>query len=431
MQIKLETEKMIKKIDNIIKNRNYEKAGELVQKELDVSFNLKNKNDRAKYLELYQYKKKLTTLILTNKKLPGKKGFGSESLVEEEYKTYEDRANALYEIAHTSNQDYKDILRSLAFAIEERESIILFLGESGVGKSFLAEKIHQLSTRSEKPFVTIDCSAVSENLLESEIFGHEKGSFTGAYKNRDGALETARDGIVFIDEIHRATQVLQNKLLNYLRTRKYKKVGSDRVLSSNAKILIGTNQDPKKLVQRGEVKEDFFNRMTNGRIFEIPPIRKRVEDIPAIAEWELKKYNELNNRKLKIEANAYKMITKYNWPGNYDQLKRYLIRKLDDCFKEKVTILTKDAIEIDPPDDESFNNPFTQLEAALLNIIPIWKSKEEKLISNLIEPMLANIYIDKMKGLRTKASEYIEISDKTLNQRLTQYKTVYEKYIKS
>jgi DNA-binding NtrC family response regulator len=319
----------------------------------------------------------------------------------------------------------------LAFAIEERESIILLLGESGVGKSFLAEKIHQLSSRSTKPFITIDCSPTNENLSDSEIFGHIKGSFTGAYRNRDGALETAKDGIVFIDEIHRASQVLQNKLLNFLRTRKYKKLGSDKVLSSNAKILIGTNQDPKKLVQRGEIKEDFFNRIANGRVFEIPPIRKRSEDIAAIIEWELNEYNENNKRKFSVDTSAVEKIAKFNWPGNYDQLRRYLIRKLNDCFIEKVTILTRDAIEKDPPEDKSFDNPFTQLEDILLKVIPLWNIEEEKIISNLIAPMLANIYINKMDGKRTKASRYIEISDKTLDQRLDQYKAIYEKHIKS
>lgn len=419
---------MIKKIETIIKNKKYELAGELIQKELDVNFNFKNRKDRNRYLELYEYKRKLITLIVNNKSRAGRMGFGSESLVEAEYKTYEDRANALYEIVHTSNQDYKNILYSLAFAIEERESIILFLGESGVGKSFLAEKIHQLSSRSAKPFVTIDCSAIPENLLESEIFGHIKGSFTGASTNRGGALETAKDGIVFIDEIHRASKVLQNKLLNFLRTRKYKKVGSDNVLSSNAKILIGTNQDPKKLVQREEIKEDFFNRIANGRVFEIPPIRKRNEDITAIVESELKEYNKNNNRKFEVDAAAIKLLAKLNWPGNYDQLRKYLIRKLDDCFREKATILTKDAIEKDLPDDKTFGNPFTQLEEALMKVIPLWNNNEEKLISNLIEPMLANIFINKMDGKRTKASRYIEISDKTLDKRLDQYNTIYEKY---
>lgn len=422
---------MIKKIENIIKKKNYGLAGELVQKELDMRFNFRSKKDRDRYLELYEYKRKLITLIVNNKNKTGRMGFGSESLVEAEYKTFEDRANALYEIAHTSNQDYKDILRILAFAIEERESIILLLGESGVGKSFLAEKIHQLSSRLAKPFIIIDCSPANENLSDSEIFGHIKGSFTGAYRDRDGALETAKDGIVFIDEIHRASQVLQNKLLNFLRTRKYKKLGSDKVLISNAKILIGTNQDPKKLVQRSEIKEDFFNRIANGRVFEIPPIRKRNEDIAAIIEWELNEYNKNNNRKFSVDSAAIEMIAKFNWPGNYDQLRSYLIRKLDDCFIEKVTILTRDALEKDPPDDKTFDNPFAQLEDALMKVIPLWNYEDGKFISDLIEPMLANIHINKMNGKRTKASKVIEISDKTLNKRLSQYKTIYEKYIKS
>lgn len=422
---------MIKKIENIIKNKKYELAGELIQKELDVNFNFKNRKDRNRYLELYEYKRKLITLIVNNKSRAGRMGFGSESLVEAEYKTFEDRANALYEIAHTSNQDYKDILRSLAFAIEERESIILLLGESGVGKSFLADEIHKLSSRREKPFVSIDCSAVPENLLDSEIFGHIKGSFTGASTNRGGALETAKDGIVFIDEIHRASQVLQNKLLNFLRTRKYKKLGSDKVLSSDAKILIGTNQDPKKLYLRREIKEDFFNRIANGRVFEIPPIRKRNEDIAAIIEWELKEYNKNNNRKYSVETAGIEMLAKLNWPGNYDQLRRYLIRKLDDCFREKATILTKDAIEKDPPDDKSFDNPFTQLEDALMKVIPLFDPKDGKFITDLIEPMLVNIHINKMNGKRTTASRWIEISDKTIDKRLSQYKIIYEKYIKS
>ncbi len=421
---------MIKKIDDTIKNKDYEKAVELIQNGLSTQFNFKSKKDRDRYFELYDYK---TRFLIQNIFYKWKTGLRPESdpLAEAKYKIFEDRANQLYEIAHTSNQDYRDILRGLAFAIEDQESIILFLGESGVGKSFLAEEIHKLSSRSKKPFITIDCSALPENLAESEIFGHIKGAYTGALNNRAGALESAKDGVVFIDEIHRASSALQNKLLNFLRTRKYKRVGSDKVYSSKVNILIGTNQDPKKLVQRGEIKEDFFNRIVNGRVFEIPPIRKRKEDIAAIIKWELNEYNKKNNRKYMVHPVVIEMITKFNWPGNYDQLRRYLIRKLDDCFRNKVTILTKAAVEEDPPDDKFFDNPFTQLEDALMKVIPLWDTDDGKFNSDLVEPMLVNIYINKMKGKRTKASSDIGISDKTLDKRLSQYKTIYEKYIKS
>lgn len=449
----------MKKIENIIKDGNYLEAVELISKELNKKFNFNNKKSRTKFIELHKQKSRLSSRLKNLKKSKSIKGKGQLGLISDanpiikyltslysstptgvpkrisESEILRKRLYELTQIANTKNPYYLEILKVVAYSIDETNRLMLILGETGVGKSYLAEKIHYLSNRKSKPFKVVDCSKLTENLLESELFGHIRGAYTGAISNRDGALKTAEGGTLFIDEVHRASAQIRDRLLNFLIDKKYKPTGSDKNMTSDVRIIMGTNQDVDQLYKSGEIEKDFYFRI-NDRVLEIPPLRKRREDIPSIVLRELELLNKIYSRKISIDEKANNILTKFNWPGNYHQLKRYLLDIYEYCDMNAIDIITGDIINNKPPKDiiVDSENPFNDLENCLFKSVLHWKPEDGKLISDLIEPMLANIYIHKLNGIKTQATKYIQIDgsggvNSTLDKRLNQYKLVAEKFL--
>jgi Nif-specific regulatory protein len=214
--------------------------------------------------------------------------------------------------------------------VAKTDSSVLILGESGVGKEVFAEQIHLKSKRSGKPFVKVNCAAIPEGLLESELFGHVKGAFTSAIANRHGRFELADGGTIFLDEIGELPLPLQSKLLRVIQERSFEKVGSDISMTVDVRILAATNRDIEKQVENGEFRSDLYYRLNVLPLY-IPPLRQRPEDLPDLANLFLKKFmKEMKNHFDGFSEEAMETMLSYSWPGN--------IRELENCIERACVI---------------------------------------------------------------------------------------------
>lgn len=204
--------------------------------------------------------------------------------------------------------------------------VVLIQGETGTGKEVIANAIHKASTRSQKPFISINCSAISQNLMESEFFGHEKGSFTGAYKNQLGKFELANGGTLFLDEIGDMDLSLQVKMLRAIQEREIRRVGGEVNIPLDVRIIAATNRNLKKMMVEGTFREDLYYRLNVWNIV-IPPLRERRVDIEVLADYLSKKIcRRLGKRIVTIDQSAYSVLFNYNWPGNVRELENVLER---------------------------------------------------------------------------------------------------------
>lgn len=211
------------------------------------------------------------------------------------------------------------------------EATVLITGESGTGKERVAKMLHANSNRAKGPFIAVNCAALSETLLESELFGHEKGAFTGADKPRDGRFLAASKGTIFLDEIGEMSPPMQAKLLRAIQEREIQRVGGDRPTKVDVRILAATNRDLQNEVDAGNFRQDLFYRL-NVITLELPPLRDRVEDIPVLAAFFLKKLAEANNKLIKgFTPTAMDKMLKHSWPGN--------VRELENTVERAVVLL--------------------------------------------------------------------------------------------
>ena len=216
------------------------------------------------------------------------------------------------------------------------DSSVLISGESGTGKELAARAIHQNSKRSGKPFIAVNCAALTETLLESELFGHEKGAFTGAVAQRKGRLEIADGGTLFLDEIGELSATLQVKLLRVLQEREFERVGGSRTIKVDIRLLTATNRNLEDLITQGLFRQDLFYRL-NVLQLEMPPLRQRPEDIPLLAKYFAVRYGEKCNRRITgISLEAQKRLLSYDWPGN--------VRELENAIERAVVLGTTDLI---------------------------------------------------------------------------------------
>jgi two-component system response regulator HydG len=208
------------------------------------------------------------------------------------------------------------------------DSTVLISGESGTGKELAARAIHRNSKRAEKPFVAVNCAALADSLLESELFGHEKGAFTGALVQKKGRLEIAEGGTVFLDEIGELSPALQTKLLRVLQEREFERVGGNRTIKIDVRLLAATNQNVEEAIAQGTFRQDLYFRLNVVELV-MPPLRERREDIPLLAAYFARKYAEKCNRKvLGIAADAQKRLISYDWPGNVRELENAIERAI-------------------------------------------------------------------------------------------------------
>ena len=212
---------------------------------------------------------------------------------------------------------------------------VLLRGESGTGKEAIARAIHFLSPRKDGPFIKVNCAALTESLLESELFGHERGAFTGAAGDRKGRFEQAHTGTLFLDEVGDISASFQAKLLRVLQEREFERVGGNRSIKVDVRLICATNRDLEKMVKRGEYRADLYYRINVVSVF-LPPLRERRADIPPLVAHFVDRYNKENRRKLKIAGDAMEVLTHCYWPGN--------VRELENCIERTATMVQGDTI---------------------------------------------------------------------------------------
>jgi transcriptional regulator with GAF, ATPase, and Fis domain len=225
----------------------------------------------------------------------------------------------------------KALFRRTRLVAPSRATVLL-VGETGTGKELIARAIHRLSRRADGPYVRVNCGALSENLLESELFGHVKGAFTGAVENKTGRFEAAHGGTIFLDEVSCISPKLQVKLLRVLQAREFERVGESRTVRVDSRVVAATNRRLEKEIQAGRFREDLYYRLNVVPIY-LPPLRERPEDIPALAHFFLQRYSEQNERRIpELPANCLEFLTSHYWPGN--------VRELENCI-ERAVVLTE------------------------------------------------------------------------------------------
>lgn len=257
----------------------------------------------------------------------------------------------------TKNYQMRDIIKT-AKDIADSDIAVLIEGESGTGKELLARYIHENSQRAESPFMAINCAAIPENLFESELFGHTKGSFTGAIKDRIGRLELADQGTVFLDEVAEIPKPMQVKLLRFLQSMEYERVGESITRKINVRIISATNREIDQELTRGDLRDDFYYRISGVR-FKLPSLSQRKEDLPLLAEYFFTKYSP--NIKYTISPEALKFLMEYDWPGNVREFEN-VIKRLIVFSKEGVVKVEYLPIEIINEKPKQFANTIPNLE---------------------------------------------------------------------
>jgi len=225
------------------------------------------------------------------------------------------------------SESIRKVLKDIESVAQSNSSVVI-TGESGTGKELVARAIHSNSPRKFFPLVSVHCGALTESLLESELFGHEKGAFTGAMYNRKGRFEMADNGTIFLDEIATISTKMQIDLLRVLESKKFIRVGGNKEISSDFRVICATNRDLKSMVEKGTFREDLYYRLNVVNIF-VPPLRERIEDIPLLVEYFIKKYcTSMNRPTVSIDATALKRLEEFNFPGNVRELENMIERAL-------------------------------------------------------------------------------------------------------
>jgi len=302
----------------------------------------------------------------------------------------------------------KEVLEVVQQVAPARTTVLLE-GESGTGKELIAKLIHQLSPRSRQPMVTVHCAALPPTLLESELFGHEKGAFTGAHERRIGRFEQAQGGTLFLDEIGEIDASTQVKLLRFLGERTFERVGSNKTLSADLRLIAATNKNLEEQVKAGTFREDLFFRLRVVPI-RLPPLRQRPEDIPLLAQTFLREFTEENNKSVKtFTADAHDLLLHYSWPGNVRELRTAIEHAVVLCRTDKISARDLPAALRQGPAAA----PDSSSAQALL--------AKEHLTVDEAEKELIIRALKETNGSRTLAAKRIGMSRRTLHRKLHEY----------
>ena len=301
-------------------------------------------------------------------------------------------------------------LMDMLAMVAPSEATVLIAGESGTGKELIARSIHFNSPRKDKPLVVVNCAAIAETLLESELFGHEKGAFTGADRAREGRFEQAHGGSLFLDEIAETSPAMQAKLLRAIQEGEIQRVGGQETLQVDVRIIAATNRDLDREVKEGRFREDLFYRL-NVMMLEVPPLRRRLDDIPLLAHHFLDLFAEKNRKRIKgFSPQAMDMLVKYGWPGN--------VRELENAIERGVILTPGDYVT-----ERQLPMTIVQQhagEAAMPAVpagamVPAERSLEE------IEREAILAALEAAGGNKSEAARRLGITRKTLHNRLRQY----------
>jgi len=292
-----------------------------------------------------------------------------------------------------SMKETQEIIRK----VSPTDATVLILGESGVGKEVVAHEIHAKSLRSHKPLVVVDCTVLQENLVESELFGHERGSYTGATSQKRGLLEAAREGTLFVDEVGDASLTLQAKLLRVLETGEFRRVGGTHTLTTDVRIIAASNQNLLELIEQGRFRADLYHRLNIVDIL-VPPLRERRDEIPLLAYYFLDQTSRRTRKTIELSSEALDILTAYDWPGNVRELKNVL---------ERVVILV-DGNTIEPT---NLPNSIIQTSKATFDTQRLMSLQQME--TEYIEWVLGQV-----DGKRKSAAEILRIDPKTLYRKL-------------
>jgi len=296
----------------------------------------------------------------------------------------------------------------LVARVAPSQATVLIQGESGTGKELIANAIHYASPRSEKPWVKVSCAAIPETLLESELFGHEKGAFTGANQRRIGRFEEADGGSIFLDEIGDLSPSTQVKLLRILQDKEFQRLGSNLNVKTDVRVITATHRNLEEAIKKGHFREDLYYRL-NVIVITLPPLRERREDIPLLIDYFLKKYSDENQKSITdISKEARALLLRYPYPGNVRELENLIERAVVLCREENIT--TQDL-------------PFHLKEEKSEKL---WESsKKEKTLPESLEEIERDSILKALhqhQGVQTKAAESLGISERVLRYKMKKYR---------
>ncbi len=293
--------------------------------------------------------------------------------------------------------------------VAKSDSSVLIYGESGTGKELVARAIHLQSARNERPFVKVNCGALAEGVLESELFGHEKGSFTGAIKRKLGRFELADKGTIFLDEIGDIPPTTQVKLLRVLQEREFERVGGEETITVDVRFISATNKNLMAMVKEGKFREDLFYRLQVIPI-ELPPLRERKEDIPMLVEHFLKKKaGQLNKKQPRISNSALQELIFYRWPGNVRELENVIERAVVLCEGDEIGLNDLPILLADPSK--------TTLSLTR-DDVPLTEALED------LERQLIGRALEKSKGVKTEAARILGLKTSALYYKLEKYNMI-------
>lgn len=328
------------------------------------------------------------------------------SLVYEEMLLLRDKVRKLgtFGKLNGSTPRMKEVFKQVQ-VIAPSSAAVLITGESGTGKELVAKAIHQNSKRNQKAYIPVNCAAIPASLLESELFGHEKGAFTGAIARKEGCFELADNGTLFLDEIGEMDADLQSKLLRVLEDGRFRRLGGTQEIQVDVRIITATNRDLEEAVEEGIFREDLYYRL-NVFSIKLPALRERSEDIALLIQSFIEEFNVKNDRNIKgISKDALRTLKNYSFPGN--------VRELKNVIERAVIVSTNDVIE---PEDlpESLTSKAQKAPSVSFNLGITLEEVEKQLLFHTIN------YVD---GNKTKAAKMLDISLKTLHNKLNRYKS--------
>ncbi len=335
-----------------------------------------------------------------------KKSLKHKDLIDENIKIKEElaalKASNNYGKMIGNSSQIRKLLETINQVAPTKASVLV-TGESGVGKELVADAIHQISNRRNGPFIKVHCAALSESLLESELFGHEKGAFTGAVSSKKGRFELANGGTIFLDEIGEINLATQIKILRVLQERQFERVGGEKTITVDVRIVTATNKDLLKEIEKGNFREDLYYRLNVVHV-EVPPLRERKEDIPLLMASFLDQINKENNTEVKgFTSDAKAALYKYDWPGN--------IRELRNCIEASIVMCRNEFVDVkDLPPQITQDH-----ESQSLNI-------EVGLSLAEVEKKVILSTLNSLNGNKSKTAEVLKIGRKTLHRKLEEYK---------
>ena len=334
--------------------------------------------------------------------------------VEQENRSLKQQLNAKFGLENIIGQSpaMQEVFDTIKQVADSRATVLVE-GESGTGKELVAHAIHRLSTRSKGPFIAVHCAALSEHLLESELFGHEKGAFTGATERRRGRFELADGGSLFLDEIGEIDAAIQVKILRVLEERRFERVGGQETIETDTRLIAATNRDLRAMMEKGEFREDLFFRLFVVAI-RMPPLRERMEDIPLLIDHFLKISARENNREIDvITPDALQALQSYSWPGNVRELRNAIERMVVLSRNRRITLR-----DLPPEIREPQPRPAAGGGGSASSVRPVagaslsMEDAERNAITQALQAC---------NGNRTRAAKQLGISRRTLHRKLNEY----------